>query len=387
MILFYFNGAADRTHRRVPKKIARAVDQGAALFCAALPQSTGIYSGFTVDESYYSYLGDQGLAPARLTMRTEGYQHGDAWSMNGSGRRFLTQHTLSYAAPPVECVHWCNSRVFAHEVQRRHRLGVPGSRPISSLEEFRTAWRSAPSCVLKPNHGNAGGHFFTLTAHTPAVSVEGPLEAALARGECFFFEPWKNIVCDIATKLSISSVGAVEIHGHHRNWCNRNGAFYANSISADDTTIAAWKPPLDDMARSVGGELFAAGYFGPVGIDSFLYEEGGSLRAAFAIDINARHTISTISYGIREKRAGARAVLYRFIAKRRHRLPDTYTALQSCLRAGFAPWEMPLLTTPLRMYSPDGGWVQPARSAFYLEGESQDELLEKDERLRRCILK
>jgi hypothetical protein len=384
MTLFCFNGAADRKHLGVPQKILRAVDQVASIFCAGLDNTRRVYSGFWADPSFYTYLESCGLSPARLTQQPQNYERGEPWTVDREVLEFFADNSISVQCPAPEIVRRVNSRFFAH----RHlsSLGVPGAAPVTQMDDFYRLRRCVSDFVLKPDHGNAGGHF--LKSGTMSESaLKQALAAALQRGERFVFEPWCDVVCDIATKIHISPAGTVDIAGHHRNMCNRSGAFYANIFCENDSRILPWRNTLDVAARRVGKALFAAGYFGPAGIDSFVYKKNNEVFPACAIDINARHTISTVSYGIRRKRDPVSAGMYRFIGKRRHVLPASYEKLTSQLNAFFFADEMPLLTTPLRMMSAETGPVQPARSAFYLEAGSEEELLEKDERLRRCILK
>jgi hypothetical protein len=108
---------------------------------------------------------------------------------------------------------------------------------------------------------------------------------------------------------------------------NRHGAYYANYCSDGDDVINRWKEELKRVSLLLGRAIAAKGYFGPVGIDFFVYHDRfGKERLASAIDINARFTMGLMAQMLRKCFAPGKEILFRFISKKKCCLPETISA-------------------------------------------------------------
>jgi hypothetical protein len=202
-------------------------------------------------------------------------------------------------------------------------------------------------------------------------------------------EPWLERLQDLSSRFTVGRDGSVTAPGHHRTHASRAGAFFADLLVPDDPVLAPWRSRLDEAAMAAGAALGRAGYFGPAGTDSFVYRDRrGDRRLAATIEINARMPMSTVAYALRERLGPDRVLYFRFIGRRRHRLPETYAALTQ--RLGPLAFDRArrrgvVLLTPLRVRHAEEAWHRPARSAFVVVGETESEVLALDERLRRAV--
>ncbi|MGM0443882.1 MAG: hypothetical protein ACQEQV_06815 [Fibrobacterota bacterium] len=388
-MLFLFNADFERRIRggKIPPKIRRAVDESAALFVPALTPQDRVYSTCGADDSYYAYLHRAGLSPAHLSSACAPEHRGEAWAADGHAHRFLTENCAHADLAPAQTVQWCNSRRCAAQLYAaKPDLGVPHSGICTTVDAMAQYVGTHKDVLFKPNLGNAAdGFIFTRAPVTETFRRKA--RHLLKYAGAVAAEPRLQPIEEIATALEVSRGGAVTIRGHHRNICNRRGTFYANLVAREDSVIRPWKDRLDAAAQAVGTTLARQGFFGRAGLDSFTYrDKTGTLRLAAAVDINARHTISSITYALQKKTA-APVLFYRFISRRRLNLPDSYDGLERALHPFFRSREpRPVLCTPLRLHR-DGHSFAPARSAFCITGHSPEEVLHTDERLRKALLK
>lgn len=377
-LLFFPNTDFDlQLHRdAVTPKIARAVEEMATLFIPALGHNTHIHSNLTVLPSHRNYLISKGLHAATLTPKTTGFSHYDAWG-------WLNQ-APSNEHPSRTTIEKVNSRQFSFNLRDKLSTALPNSTLLSSRSSIPSWIHSSTEWVAKPLYGNAGAGF---------LRGVGPLalEESLRENEStsYICEPWLERITDIATRIIIKNDGSITIEGHHRNISNRAGAFYANLCTPNDPEISPWKHTLDTQATTIGTALFEAGYWGVAGIDSFTYEGIHRTELVGGFDINARHTISTLTYGIHKQLGKGQSFLYRFIAKRRLTPLTSYTELEELLGPlSYTPTnrEGVLLLSPLTIIR-DGQEIIPQRLAFGIIAPSPHRAFDIDEQLRQRVLK
>lgn len=360
----------------------------ALLLIPALPQTDQIFSHLQVPQEYYDYLSAQGVGGATVTSTPPPSFVGEAWGVDQEAINLFARYAIPYTPPSIEIVKKINSRDFAAQISQQLSTGIPQTELIESLDSFWAYRKKVPTFVIKPLFGNAGSGF--IYSFGP-INSEDAARALLNSDGSFVIEPWLEKTLDIATLIEISPSGEITIKGHHRNVSNRAGAFYANIILRDDPAIRAYRTTLDDYALKVAHEVYKSGYWGPLGLDSILYKDTDTTeKLAFGFDINARHPISTISYGIREKLGNPPALMYRFIANRRVRKLNSQDELLRVLERvnhSFGKENSVLLTTPFAYYDEYKLKKNPARYSFIIKADSEKELETIDAKLRAAILR
>lgn len=385
--LFFFNAGFDRklSGEGVPEKIQKAIDSMALLLVPALPENSSIYSPLSVPSDFIDYLHSKGISTAQTTTGTESFQTGEAWGADHEAVSFFKDKEIPYSSPSLDIVAKVNSRLFSYTVSKALMCGIPQAVLIKSMQELKDFTYAHKHSVLKPLFGNAGSGFVYIGFESNQ-HIASPLKPSIQQP--IVGEPWLQKTLDIATLLHISETGNIKIIGHHRNISNRAGTFYANVIMHSDPQIKPYRTQLDTLTTQIGKSLFSSGYWGPVGIDSLLYKNGNSEKLTCGFDINARHPISSISYGIREKLGNPPVFKYRFIAKRRMK---GYNSLQELLSEintiPLAQDQRIILASPFCATDCEGKMYFPGRYAFIITADTHSQLEEADHLLRQAILK
>ena len=372
--------------------LARAAAEMTALFVPVGTTGDRVLIDTRVPEEYFNYLSSLGLECPRAIQADEQCQGCDpvVWGHNEQSVARLGKLGVESHHPDLEVIRKVNSRLFGHKLCTELGLGVPDSLALATFDSVETAlasWNRFP-LVIKPAFGNAGYGFMTKESAELSDHEHARLVETLNTCGGVTLEPWLERVTDISTRFELLPDGVVEGLSHHQCHANAAGTFFADLLDPADETVTKWREQLDNAAGGVAQALHNEGYFGPVGLDSFVWRDSdGTERLAPVIEINARHAVSTIAYALRKRLAPERVCYFRFVGRRRHELPETYRELKKLLgtntfrrstKRGIA------LATPLRV-SHNSHWQQPSRSAFFIAAPSAEEVLKIDSRLRESF--
>lgn len=391
--LYYLNPLFDLSFGNYTLSgLQHSAEEMSTLFIPVAGPSDKVLLDVTVPDDYWEYLSSCGLDCPQPLRPGElcNDMNGTAWGWNKESVTRLTNAGAQCNFPNFAIVKEANSRKFSYILNQKTETGVPGAKLIESMEQLHLSLESRRQfpLVIKPLFGSAGYGFIRKESAKLTDSEQKQAARFLGSDGCVIIEPWYTRLYDISTKCAINSLGNITDIMHHRTLSNRAGTFFANWIDPADTVINRWRDALDCAAESTLAQLHKLGYFGPVGFDSFVWEDTkGKHRLAAIIEINARHPMSSIAYALYDKLAPGTVSTFRFISKKRHRLPDNYTSLINTFgrdafnkktKAGI------MLVTPMRLCH-DTQWVQPARSAFFICAKTVQELFIVDERLRRIL--
>jgi len=395
-VLLYCNPLFDLSlgNYDTAERIPAAAEMG-TLFIPRARAGDRILLSISVPDEYWEYLTYHGLdcpEPVSIGQQCPG-MHGVPWGWNRDARDTFLQAETHCTHPDLSIVREVNSRKFSMQCNRMTGCGVPGACYCATKDALMTtldSWQQFP-LVIKPDYGNAGYGFIRKESRHLFESELKQLDTFFVNGCGVVIEPWYTRTADISSRCTITPQGSVSDIRHHRTLSNRAGTFFADVIDPHDEVIARWREKLDIAVYGSAMELYAAGYFGPAGFDSFGWiDKKGEKRLAPVIEINARHPMSTVAYALHDKLAPGKVSMFRFIGKKRHRLPDNNASLKKALGDDAYNPETKrgvLLVTPLRVSHRPQSWIQPARSAFFLAEESSEKLLALDEKLRKVLLK
>ncbi len=390
-ITFLFNAEYDFQLRSnsVPPKLKLATESMAPLFTPAFSEEDTILSEIEMDSTFYDYLEECSITAARLVSRKNSSpRDAEAWGWSEDAIEELNARKFTFKNPAPEVCRDLNSRGFATYIADKYGYGVPQTKQVTQFEQL-TEWVEqfeGTDFVLKPLFGNAGAGFIHSSKVTFADDMER-IKNVLHKEECVV-EPWLERTVDLASVFRVKQNGDIDIIGHHKNICNRIGAFFGTLISNDDTDILDYQNQLESMIVKVGNEAYERGYFGVISIDSFCYLSDGNEKVALAIDINCRYTMSYIAHMVYRK-MGVPTLFYRFMARKRHTLPTTYSAFDSLLGSlSFREnkSEGVVLLSPLKITGSDGVIRQPQRTAFAVVGNTAESVSKMDTDLRECML-
>jgi hypothetical protein len=237
--------------------------------------------------------------------------------------------------PPLEVVRRVNGRRFAAVLEQELFDDSDVLGEFSSVDALNSVLGTRPSeeegWILKADHGNAGLGNRRLRER---CLTEADLRLArrfFAEDDWVLLERWRPRVLDIATTFDLSSKGEVQGLNLHEVVNTADGAFIGALFEHESPALEPWQSEMREAVASVAERLSVAGYFGPVCIDAFVWDEAGTQRLRPLVDLNARMHVSAPVLRLWKQWQGERVMLWRFCSGRSVRLPDDYAELETAL--------------------------------------------------------
>jgi hypothetical protein len=381
--LLYFNSLFDlELGNHATAANQRAASEMTLLFAPCGQKDDVILLDSHVEETYWHYLNALGISTPALNYGTpcKGLE-GHAWGWNtGSVRRLSQLGALCHHAD-LEIIKQINSRRFCSKLGTRYGFGIPRSLFFSCKEHLRQI--HLPDMykfplVIKPEFGGSGYGF---------VHINNPEEYAhslqlLPESFSGVIEPWYQKIHDLSSVCQINPDRSISGFRYQRSFTNSRGTFYGIYLDDNDPVIDKWKDEIESASYKAAETIAAAGYFGPAGFDSIIYEADGEQKLAAIIEINARHVMSDIAHAIRNSCARGKLSFFRLLSRKRSRLPTTYNELHTLLDdIDFNNGNGCMVISPLTLQHGHQK-VQPYRNAFFLSADSEKKLWEIDQKLR-----
>lgn len=366
-------------------KVHRSALEMGALFFALCKESDQLIVDFTIPQSFIDYMQSKGITPPasiinRIEKKPLQSATGIAWGWTETTGEVFSHCGAISNKPENAIISRINNRKFCNELGLQYGFGVEGSYYCSSIEDFNNHIRSADPVfplVIKPAFGGSGFGFIQLASKTDVKNCIDQINEYCNHGG-FVIERWCNRLYDLSTNCLIRQDGTVEYIRFQRLLSNSFGAFFGIYIAPADPVLDKWQESLQRASLISINEIIKAGYFGPAGFDSFVYDAGNGIeRLAPIIEINGRYVMSHIAHSVRNRLAPGKHCLMRMISKKRSKLPDSYDALAEKL--GDTMNKVCFLT-PLRV-SHNNQWVQPSRTALFLYDDSETSLFNIDKKV------
>ena len=376
------------------KKHYRSVHEMSCLFVSLATLNDKIICPVDIPEAFWHYLSSYGIVCAgKYTGKNQTLKYvGEPWGWNSDAVKILTNARAVCDHPPLSTVKYVNSRRFSLLVNKRGNSGVPFSEFCETKADLIKILRIKQRypIVIKPEFGNAGYGFIMKQNSKIEKHEHKQIEYLFQNNKGVVIEPWLKRTLDISSRCHINKNGTTSEIQHHTTMSNRAGAFFADILDPYSEIIKKWKHRLDYHAINSAKEIAKAGYFGPVGFDSFLFtNNSGDSELAPVIEINARHAISSIAYALQQRLTPDSITMFRFISRKKHVLPDTYEEFLNTIGPlCFSQHSQRgvIITTPLRVSHQKNTWVQPQRSGFFIADETKESLLNLDKHLRTILL-
>ena len=289
----------------------------ARLWSLLFPAGTRFVDGLDVEPRWPVALGPAPDAAAFPWLAADGAV---AWLSTSDAADTARAAGLALAGPPPDVVRRVHDKAFAHEVCRRAGL-VPESlrdlvsvldpaeledadAALQSLEERLGGWPAwaRGRFALKPRLGSSGRGRVPGNdgrADTPAIRNALP---RLARCGGAVLEPWLERERDLSVQLHVAQGGGLTlvatleqcmtpsgVYRGHRGWIDYRGRVVSGS-DFDDALLEA--------AAEVANAAAAEGFYGPCGVDAFVFEGPRGLELRPVVELNARFTTGTVLAGL-----------------------------------------------------------------------------------------
>jgi hypothetical protein len=290
--------------------------------------------------------------------------------------------------PPLDTVRTVNSRSFAARIEREFpgrsfQLGAFASQ--SELDDhLRRKVRGPDGWMLKSQHGNAGLGNRRLRNRTLGPVDRRWLDEILDDDDLVLLEPWVRRITDLCTTFEVDEQGRFGDLTIHEVINTADGAFIGALFDADSEPCARWGDELALTAETVADRLHAEGYFGPVCLDSFVWQDGETQRLRRLVDLNARMHMSRAARRLWQLWGCERVVYWRFFTRRKLHLPESYAELREALGDdAFDPEHTMgvLVNSPLWILD-SGRRVVPKKLGVLMVNDSRAGVLAQERRFR-----
>ena len=209
--------------------------------------------------------------------------------------------------PASDVVAYVNGRNF-HDLIDGVRPDVTGAalEPFGAFCQTPNEWRDAVSTafqhtatriVTKALISNAGrNRLFSESAQCNSQQ-EGWLNQQFSSGGCYV-EPWHDIQNEYSMHFDVNVSGDITFVGCTEQVVDNFGRPLGNIVSPHIT---------DKLHRRLSGakvicrELHNLGYFGPVGIDGYTFQQNDELWLRPCSDINARYSMGRLALAAHER--------------------------------------------------------------------------------------
>jgi uncharacterized ferritin-like protein (DUF455 family) len=191
-----------------------------------------------------------------------------------------------------------------------NEIGVPVNSAEAALTAItETRKRGHHNVVVKQAFGVAGSNALRLFEPEILETQWRWMRNAFERGRELVVEPWLDRIQDFSVQLEMTT-GGLKLCGFTGLVNDARGQFVANfaeshhhkripskvvSLFRETPDISSQLLELYDLIiEQLEAELRAVDFTGPLGIDAFVYRDGGRVRLKPVVEINPRYTMGRV---------------------------------------------------------------------------------------------
>ncbi len=169
-------------------------------------------------------------------------------------------------------------------------------RTIRNVLESWPEWARA-NFTIKPRRGTSGrGRIAGYDGHITPEMARGLHN--LNRQGGAIIEPWLTRKRDLSVQLYVSPEGSVEVLATTTQLLSKSGVYHGNLGSFEEGELRSateYDTQLIEAGRALARAAASQGFFGPCGIDAFVFEHpsDGSPTLRPVVEFNARYTTAT----------------------------------------------------------------------------------------------
>lgn len=225
------------------------------------------------------------------------------------------------ARPSDSAVRQGNSREWSFALEQELGVALSGAARLERVEDFADAVQRSASevgepaadhaWVIKANFGMAARERLLGRGVTLTSAQRSWLSRRLVADGAVYFEPWLRRREEVGIQWTLPPLGEGEpkLEGLTPLQCDSQGGYRGSEFSLDASIPHEWQHAVE-VCEQAAKRLQTLGYWGPLGIDSAIYEDvAGAALVRPLQDINARYTMGRLALGFRRLlRGGDRGV-------------------------------------------------------------------------------
>jgi hypothetical protein len=213
---------------------------------------------------------------------------GLAWCPTPTALRRLSRAgAVPAASPPLDVLHRVNHRRFYLELGG----GAPGARYVADEAELAATLAQPSRAWLCKKPFGYSGRGQRRIPPAPSPDDRRWLADALRSGG-FLAEPWLDLALELGVHGFIEQNGRVTLGRICVQLTDRYRAWLSTRVARDDEVSREQASALLARAEAMAAALWAAGYFGPFGIDAYLYRTAsGGIALNPSSELNARFSM------------------------------------------------------------------------------------------------
>jgi hypothetical protein len=192
--------------------------------------------------------------------------------------------------PDAQVLRRVNHRLFAHELGG----GLPEQRYVKTDAQLRERLGDGTRrWLLKRPLGFAGRG--QLRAIGPLSEKQGTWVDASLKRDGLIVEPLVTPTFEVSLHGFIWRSGRYELGRICAQIVSERGVFRGVRRAEPGELSASEQAAFEERGRAVATALFAAGYFGPFGIDGYRYDSDDASGFCALSEINARYTLGFVT--------------------------------------------------------------------------------------------
>ena len=218
------------------------------------------------------------------------------WGWTPEVLSFARAADLDFLAPPLKQVQKVNAKDFSHHLEATLQIALPGAALVASTEDFLRALKAIPGPWLAKGIWGVSGR--DQRPGESGICTDADLRwlsRSFNAGFPLLLEPRISIDAEYSFHFQIHPDATITPLGFCSLFTGRQGTLRG---LASGPALSSPPHSLHQGAAAAAEAVAQEGYFGPLGIDSFLgsYQNSPILRPLS--EINARHSFGRLTLAI-----------------------------------------------------------------------------------------
>lgn len=220
-----------------------------------------------------------------------------SWGFSKRIQQWAKLRSFPYSMPDWSVVKTINSKLFSFE-------------QAPSMKESQLVWNKKEldqwlaggkgKKVIKTCFGLSGKGNRLIEEETDLIPIYSFCEKEWGQGRPIIAEPWLNRVLDFSTQWNLRQKEGVQFIGATKFEVNDKGAYQGTSAGPETLLFQHDSFFLEEHKKIVYPlleKILSLGFFGPLGVDAFLYlDDQKKIALCPIVEINGRQTMSLATF-------------------------------------------------------------------------------------------